>query len=137
MRYFKFITHVILILSMGAFISCGFNFKKKIASNYYLIEVDTPDDFDICYKLYNGDYIGLLGGGLKGLRVFNNTMVAEKAMLKKAGKVDIQYYIIPMYPKGTLDPTAGIVGPITQYSLGKRLGKVGLNLSQFSKIILR
>lgn len=123
----------IVMLSILTLCKCGFNQTIEITPRYFVIQVDSPDDKDICYKLYNDDYIGLLGGGLSNLYKKGDTLIAIKKT-KKGKIIDKKYYIIPLYNEDTLDPSAGIKGPFDQSELKSELNRRGMEINQFIEI---
>ncbi|UIR57987.1 hypothetical protein LZQ00_09250 [Sphingobacterium sp. SRCM116780] len=133
MRNYKILLVFILILVLNG---CGFNKQVEVVPNYFVIEVDSPDDLDICYKLNNEGYLGLLGGRLIGLYQKKDLLVAIKKPKFVMNDSMPEYYIIPVYKEGELDPSKGILGPLDSIELHKELQNLGTKLNQFKKFNL-
>ncbi|WDF69727.1 hypothetical protein PQ465_04945 [Sphingobacterium oryzagri] len=91
------------------------------------------NDKDLCYKSYDGNYLGLLGGGLLNLYQKGDTLIAVKAV-KKQKNLNKEYHIIPMYNYHTFDPSKGIKGPLNKTELNTTLSKKGMEISQFVEV---
>lgn len=120
--------NVILLLVIG-FSSCEFQREIEITPRYFVIQVDIPEDRDICFKLYDGNYIGLLGGRLSNLYQKRDTLIAIKK-IKKRETFTNQYYIIPLHNKDIFDPSVGIKGPLNKIDLITN----GVEINQFKEI---
>ena len=111
-------------------ISCGFNEIIKISSYYYVVAVDSKDDKDICYKLEDGNYLGLIGGNLSNLFQYKKQLIAVKALSQEDEK-SFEYYYIEMYNFSTLYPERGVQGPFTKFELENFLRKYNNTFENF------
>ncbi|WP_437922391.1 hypothetical protein [Sphingobacterium sp. LRF_L2] len=131
MRNYKLLIGIFVMLLLKT--GCRFQREIEIFPYYFVIQVDDVNDKDLCYKLYDGNYLGLLDGGLLNLYQRGDTLVAVKAIKKKT-RLYKEYYIIPMYNDDTFDPSMGINGPLSKTDLNKELSKKGIEISQFVEV---
>lgn len=118
--------------------SCyGFH-DKHLVGNYYIVEVDSKDDRDLGYKVDSDGYLGLTGGQVVEVRMFDRHLIAKCHVYADHDSLEnIRYYIIPIYGKHTLDPTAGVIGPLENMQLIRTLEAKQMDLKHFKTIYPR
>jgi hypothetical protein len=73
--------------------------NEHIIDNYYLLAIDSESDISISYKLNNGDYIGVVNGGIYAFGYNDDYIILKQHPLNKVGdliKETTLYYIIPI-----------------------------------------
>lgn len=80
--------------------SCqGFVHKEHIVDKYYLIAVDSKSDMSVSYQLDNGDFIGVVNGGVYAIGFGDNYIIAKQHPLDETGRLNkevTRYYIVPI-----------------------------------------
>lgn len=77
-RIFWVIGLQFLILSVG----CGDmrERKKNIYGKYYLVESDIKNNFSICYKTKDGDFIGRIPNKVKEYAIIGDSLIVTKTL---------------------------------------------------------
>jgi len=131
MKYYK-----IIVFSFLVFLnSCNSWFNKHLIENYYIVEADVKEDRDVSYQIDSDGYLGLTGGQVVEVGVFNRYLVAKRNKYgSNYSAWDTSYFIIPIYREKVLDPSLGVLGPLDYDQLIRELERKGMNLKQFEII---
>jgi hypothetical protein len=108
-KNFPFIFALLLLMNLY---SCDFAYQRHVTGNYYVISVETKDDFGLSYKLSSGDYVGKAPGKLLEYG-FNDTFLVAKTQEYK--NENPSYYVIDMTKDSELaHEEAFRVGPVSE-----------------------
>jgi|LauGreDrversion4_2_1035121.scaffolds.fasta_scaffold960524_1 hypothetical protein len=73
---------VIALLFLNLSIGCGDmrERKKNIYGKYYLVESEEKDNFSICYKTKDGDFIGRIPNKVKEYVIIGDSLIVTKTL---------------------------------------------------------
>ena len=94
--------------------------EKKIVGKYYLVAVDVAEDMTICYKLENGDYLGVVEETIFAVG-FNEKYIIAKQHPGNNKSVT-NYFIIPVNQSKNFYPDTRMNKALTleQFNQGRQ-----------------
>lgn len=117
---------LLLILLIG----CQFFvYDRKIVDKYWLITIDTKADMSLCYELENGDFIGIISGGVYAVGN-NSDYIIVKQHPYKLGSESINksitnYYIVPIDRSiSQYKVDKNLIGPLNEIEFEKQKEKL-------------
>lgn len=115
---------LILLVGCQVFVS-----DRKIVDKYWLITIDTKADLSLSYQLENGDFIGIINGGV--FAIGNN---AEYIIVKQhpykfgpepINKSITNYYIVPIDRNiSQYKVEKNLIGPLNEIEFEKQKEKL-------------
>jgi hypothetical protein len=78
----KRIFYVFALLFLILIVGCGdvWDRKKNIYGKYYLVESEEKDNFSICYKTKDGDFIGRIPNKVKEYVIIGDSLIVTKTL---------------------------------------------------------
>ena len=116
-RIFYVFALLFLILSVG----CGdvWERKKNIYGKYYLVESEEKDNFSICYKTKDGDFIGRIPNKVKEYAIIGDSLIVTKTLEVNF----IKYYLLKIKNDSDYaEKELFLMGPFDQKELLNILG---------------
>ena len=136
-------TLLISFLIMTLLSGClGFVYNKKIVDKYWLIAIDTKAEMSLSYELGNGNFIGIIGGGVFALG--NNAdyiIVKQHPLIHFPNSINKQitnYYIVPIDRSvSQYKVQENFIGPLNEIEFAKQKEKLKIPIDLVFKIVIK